>query len=353
MSNDKIHRARRALDSVMRRYPIAVRAFDEVQTWRGKSDFWTWPDWCWIPMAAGVELVYAIGTEPNPLLKLQHPAIVTALLTWRRTLGVYRFDPDLMAALIDTPLDGDIPTDTLQRLPEWCVYIDLSGSNVLPGLHGVWAHMECDVNRGHQPELRFIFDCARDPRQPFASDGLTGIPLPLVGTLDASLARLRESAQAERERQGLGPDFPAFDPLPEHRDHIRALIALTLYLCSQDRDVTDRNGNPTRSAHQRHQAPPQPTLRHWNVGTRIGAALRAAHQREQAGGDAASGRSVRPHVRRAHWHTILSGPRFDAEGTPIDPADRTRTIRWLPPIAVNVDDLDAMPSVIHPVKDRC
>lgn len=87
----------------------------------------------------------------------------------------------------------------------------------------------------------------------------------------------------------------------------------------------------------------------WDVGTRIGAALRTAYQREQLGGTAApTGRHVRPHVRRAHWHTILLGPRLrDGELVPAE--KRQRDLRWMPPIAVNVDDLDALPATIRPV----
>jgi len=352
MSQDKIHRARRALDSAMQRYPRAAADFDRFQGLRGAPDFENWPDWCWMPIAAGVATVSGGGPNNVPWDALQHPAILTALMTWRRTQGIYRFDPALMAAVIDTPIDGDVPADALQRLPEWCVYIDLAGSALSPQLHGVWAHMEYDVARGGQAELRFVLDCARDPRQPFASDGLQVIPVLLVGTLDASLARLRESAQ-EQLRIHKIPDLTPLQPTTiAHRELVRALVALTLYLCSQDRDVADRSGKPASIAHQGRQSSPRASVTQWEVGTRIGAALRAAYQREQTGGDAApSGRSVRPHVRRAHWHTMLSGARFGADGTPIDPAHRTRNLRWLPPIPVNVDDLDGMPSVIHPVKD--
>jgi hypothetical protein len=74
---------------------------------------------------------------------------------------------------------------------------------------------------------------------------------------------------------------------------------------------------------------------------RLGAALRRAYQREQLDRDegVSGGRSrPRAHIRRAHWHTFLAGP------------GRTeRRVRWLPPIAVNVEDGATLPATIRPV----
>lgn len=56
----------------------------------------------------------------------------------------------------------------------------------------------------------------------------------------------------------------------------------------------------------------------------------------------------RPHIRRAHWHTILHGPRL-RDGAPIPSAERRAELRWLPPIAVRMDDPDALPATIRPV----
>ena len=72
---------------------------------------------------------------------------------------------------------------------------------------------------------------------------------------------------------------------------------------------------------------------------RLGAALRAAyHARETA--PEGAGASVRPHVRRAHWHTYRIG-----EGR------AERVLRWLPPIPVNVTDVGELPAVIRRVDE--
>jgi hypothetical protein len=64
----------------------------------------------------------------------------------------------------------------------------------------------------------------------------------------------------------------------------------------------------------------------FDIGPRLFAARRAV---EQAARQAAPGeRPVRPHWRRAHWHTYNTGSRTD----PIP------TLRWLNPILINASE---------------
>ena len=78
----------------------------------------------------------------------------------------------------------------------------------------------------------------------------------------------------------------------------------------------------------------------WDVGVRLGAALRRAYQAAQTGGtDTHAG--PRAHIRRAHWHGFWSGPR---EG------ERRFDLRWLPPIPVNVEDVGELPFTVRPVR---
>lgn len=354
----RIHRARRVLDAVGHAYPGAWAAFDGFRRQRGSSPDFDWPDWCYMPIAAGYAVVSRGGNNRVSLAQAQHPSIVTALATWRMTQGVYRFDPTLFNAILDTPLDGDIPVAHLQRLPEWCVYVELGGLGV-ERLHGVWMHLEYDMARQGQVEFRGVFDTARDPRQPFAADGVEPFALPLVGTVDESLRALSRSARHQAELLGLAVGAPSSEDIERGGQMIRPMLALALYLCA-DADITRRgapaqpaNPAPKRTGAGGWALHPASGPSEWDVGTRIGAALRAAYARAETGGEAApEGRHVRPHVRRAHWHTIVSGPRAAADGTPIAAGDRRRELRWLPPIPVNVDDVDALPATVRPVHWR-
>jgi DNA-binding transcriptional regulator YiaG len=52
---------------------------------------------------------------------------------------------------------------------------------------------------------------------------------------------------------------------------------------------------------------PADGIRTWDVGVRLGAALRKAYAADQTGQPQGDRAGVRGHVRRAHWHTYLSG----------------------------------------------
>jgi len=81
----------------------------------------------------------------------------------------------------------------------------------------------------------------------------------------------------------------------------------------------------------------------WDVGTRLGAALRMAYQAAETGQgdpDPDTGRArPRAHIRRAHWHTFLAG------------AERSeRRVKWLPPIPVNLEDVGTLPATVRKVR---
>src|SRR3546814_11075816 len=76
-----------------------------------------------MPMAAGYAIASGGGDNRVALDHAHYPAIITALATWRMTQGIYRYDATLRDAVLQTPLDGELPTAHLYRLPEWCVYV--------------------------------------------------------------------------------------------------------------------------------------------------------------------------------------------------------------------------------------
>ncbi len=50
----------------------------------------------------------------------------------------------------------------------------------------------------------------------------------------------------------------------------------------------------------------------------------------------------RPHIRRAHWHSYWVGKCND-------PDTRTVVLKWLPPIAVNVQNVDDLTTTVRDV----
>lgn len=349
----KTHRAQEALSALSRRYPSAWKAAEEFRS--NRDDLPAWPDWCYLPMAGWHAVVSAATgqrtlTAPNEIADV---ARLAALGAWRMTQSIYRFDPALYAAVVDTPLEGDLPSSVLYLLPEWCVYIETPELEWAGRpLHGVWTHLEYDVN-ANRSELRFLVD---------SELGLYAIVIhlgdwPLDEAIERAVHEAARQATLHQHTRNLA-ELKRFDAAQALRPLLQPLMSLLLYLCAAGADFTRRgkpgqpeNPKPVKTRRRGWQLFPAGGPTEWDVGVRIGAALRAAYQQEQQGAHGApTGRQVRPHVRRAHWHTILSGPRKREDGSVIPANQRNRELRWMPPIAVNVADLDAMPVVVRPVK---
>ena len=162
------------------------------------------------------------------------------------TKGIYRFDPTTFDALWKTPVTGDIPTEVLFHLPEWCVYIATpdqtwQGST----LNGFFAHLECDMN-DRRTELRLVLDVTGP-----AGDELIGMPIHLGkgGVTEGVEAMLKEAAR----------HFPARVQTPEGMlerlsSDVSPLVSLVLYLCSQAAEIKEVGAGkrvPTRPKPQK------------------------------------------------------------------------------------------------------
>lgn len=283
-----------------------------------------WPDWCYVPMAAGLAIVEnAIGdTFRDALFNRLSPAVITAAATWRISQGIYRFDPDLYNALITQPMDGNLPCDALKRLPEWCIYIETypGVQTVKYRMTGFWAHLEYDVKTGRE-ELRFVF---------FWNHGELLMPVPIhLGdwTLKEGVRRVIDEAKNVSKQYNL--EIP--DGLEDVAD-LTPYLQLVLYLCAENADIPQIR-HPNTRVRMSGQVDVARETHVWNVGERIGAAIRTHRNQEQSAEDIRHEKrthaSPRAHVRRAHWHHFWTGPR-DGE--------RRLILRWLPPIPVGIDD---------------
>ncbi len=319
-------------------YPGAWRAVDALRAQRGQS-LPAWPDWCFLPLAGAYAIISGGGDQRVPLHQIGDVARLGALAAWRVTQGIYRFDATLYAAIAATPVSGDLPCDVLYRLPEWCVYIDTPGQAIEGDrLHGFFAHLEWDANLS-RTELRLLLD---------TDAHLLPVPVHLgPWSLDEALHRATDTAQIQAMAHGQAIGTRHLRAL---RTVIEPLVSLLLYLCSANADIGDGTRRPTMPTPKRTKAGwrlfPADHPAAWDVGVRLGAALRRAYHAadtEHGEIDPTTGRTrPRAHVRRAHWHGYWTGPR-DA------PEARTLALKWLPPIAVNLDDVDRLPAVLRGV----
>lgn len=217
---------------------------------------------------------------------------------------MYRFDDTLLQSLIDTPVAGDLPVEVLYRLPEWCVYIETPGLSVsnIP-LAGFFAHLEWDANTSRE-ELRLLLDLTMPEGYLLAP-----IPIHLVGGLADGI----RAASVEAQRQAWRAKSPEIaDLIREGSDtqeeaDIGRLVSLLLYLCSVNAELGQDGSRPENPRPKKTKKGwrlfPKDKPTTWDVGVRIGAALRRGYA-------------------AAHGE---------------------------PPIPVNVGDLDELPTTIKPV----
>ncbi|MFT3700186.1 MAG: hypothetical protein QM831_43975 [Kofleriaceae bacterium] len=261
------------------------------------------------------------------------------MAAWRVTQGIYRFAPNLLDELTATSVSGELPSDLLRRLPEWCVYVELGYSTSIGVIHGVWARIGYDAET-HEEELDLLLDVN--------ASTLHVMRLPLVGTLEESLEVTRRDTRA-LARGNAKRLLIAEMQHTETRKIAEPVMSVILYLCSANSEIasSDRSHPRTRPhskvlANGDISCPPanEPTI--WATGTRLGSALRRA--RERTGSTPlAQESSVAPHIRRAHWHAYWLG----AAETP----ERRRELRWLPPIPVNLDDDAPLLATLRPVPE--
>jgi len=308
-------------------YPNAWKQAEKMREDRG-HDLPKWPDWCYLPLSGWYAIVSAAHDAPRlDLTSIGDVARLGALGTWRLSQGIYRFDPTLFDAIKSTPITGDLPCSVLYRLPEWCVYIESPGmtfgSDVL---YGFFAHLEWDANT-ERHELRLLLD---------TEERLTAMSVH-IGKW--TLAEAIERVFDEATRQG-GPEFIS-SFVTEISKIFEPIISLLLYLCSESAEIGDRP--PQRPQPKKTKkgwkifSPTNPVI--WDVGVRLGASLRRAYQAsnlEPVGIHA----SPRAHIRRAHWHTYRIGEQRSGS-----------MLKWLPPIPVNIDDLNNLPSTIKKIQE--
>lgn len=332
------HRAQAALTLLAREYPDCWRELDQLLH-DVRADGVTWPAWCWAPVAAAFAVVSRGGAlDPS---RAADVARLAALAAWRPTQGIYRLDETLLDELWTSAVDGALPSEVLHHLPEWCVYVETPGRELprIGRLHGFWAHLEVDANDGRE-ELRLLLDTPQ---------GLVGLPLHL-GRGSGTLADAGFAAMAEAGAQAAMAGNPLLaqqllGATAQMAEATQPLVSVVLYLATLSEELRASDGrtpsHPQPKAGRRGEAPrtyPPAAPAVYEAGARLGAGLRAARVglHESSG----AGRSPVGHVRRAHWHTYLLGPR---EGP------QRREVRWLPPILVRLSP-DAVAPVIRPVR---
>lgn len=281
------------LNNFAKELPGVFKAHEEIRMAARQN--LEWPHWCYLPMAATLEVLKQYRFDPRLI------APVAALAAWRVGKIVIRFHPEVQAALKQSA-SPQIPSDTLLLLPVWGVYVEYTHQGVDPAagaIHGFFAHLEYDYKH-KTSELRILLD---------GENGLT----PLIVMLDNT--NLSDSWEALSKNnplalQSFKEAAKVYNPL------LQDIISMLLYLCAEN-DTSSPLQNPSPQKRKGREvlhaaSGPKIVLSGWKTGQRL--------QEAKAG---TGGVSVTPHLRKAHWHTYRIGK-----------GRQHTTLKWLHPILV-------------------
>ena len=128
----------------------------------------------------------------------------------------------------------------------------------------------------------------------------------------------------------------------EIRPVLRKAMLFAAYLSSEKPDVAE---NETQKNHYHPSAKPKNTsIRKWDVGIRYRKTVMSQGPKKDTAESGVhsrhSGFVMRPHIRKAHWHTYRIGK-----------GRKETKVLWIPPIEINCQMDEKLPVVVH-VKDK-
>lgn len=283
--------------------------------------------------------------------ELSSPHSILCFIYWRYTKKIYRLSEDIISDVANTYVDN-IPAQTLKELPSWSIYVSAENLHtILPTsypIHGFFFYPFLDKN-GNIIRL-FIID---DLKQ---SQGTTGLKEKNVDVVN-NIIRIKDSREGlldSRKMECIDGEVVVTvnEKLKDFRDRefnlLNAQISMVLYICSQINDIKEKNQfkrseKHKKHVHTHHELPAQ-NIREWDVGIRMGQAIRQYRQAEPTGKERTTIGSKRPHIRRGHWHTYWTGSK-----KPELAHERKPRLIWLPPVPVNLEDVNKLPVVITPI----
>lgn len=296
----------RIADQHLREWPSIVRDMGEVPAAKA-----------WDCSASVTSAALRLTHEDDDLADTYSMAFDLAwVCKWVKCRQVYRIDPVTAAELCSQPMPGEIPCEALRRLPYPIIYvdhvIDYVSAGAVVGFDGFLAQV-VDNGVGQSLILALIGSADRRLR--------IEVSLDEGRTLKDAIAALELAS---------GSSGVTMDSIRPDEQTAAAMLNLLLFIISSD-DVEVAYAPPSGKRGQ--QVGKRSCPDHVKVaGARIGRAIGEARRAYSGNSTHDTGRSVAPHMRRAHWQHFWVGPR---KGREDGKHGDELVVRWIPPIAVN------------------
>lgn len=255
---------------------------------------------------------------------------VAVVLKWEANKQVFKFDKDFLDMLIDTD-DLYATEDAFKYLPFGVFYIDVSDNRYI--CNEINAEGFFVTVRLEDDNYWSIHTCRLDEKYQFSN----------VYSLYNSTSDVKITSDTGRE-------VPIYDftaSVEKHKStrkeniHLFQVLVMQVltYLASAKPDILENA--ETKQTYRKPVGIPKnkySEIRKWDVGIRIGSAVRTVKSKQSAtNGATGLGGKKRPHIRKAHWHYYWFGPKD---------GHRVKRPIWLTEISVNIDGTD-LPVVIH------
>lgn len=326
------------LRRVKHRYPEIFSALEAVYEDERYQNLWPHGAARTIAPAVLSAMTSCTGKRPEELPQeaAGDMQAVQALAGWRQGKNVYDFSPALTEELYRGAKEKRLllAADVL-RLPSYCAYIQPNfkepGDEDDQG-YGFFVFW----NYTPAPELCFL---ALTPQgKPdlkyhlLIGEEESTIEACLEKTAAQLTANLAQARSMRAIQESLGEEEVDVESTMRSFSHlISKWLALVLYLSAVNAEIRRDPAHEFRRTRKVADIPRE--VDHLLVGEKTG--LRLTEFRRQASGRRGEDRgghhrSPVMHLRRAHWHTYLRGPRKLA-------AKRPRFLKWIAPIIVGAD----------------
>ena len=333
------------LKKISEQYPKAWDQMEIFHSENGSPQLGSWPDWCYAPMSAAL----AVASEGYDLNKLPidiRMAMISvaqaifAIAPWRLSKEVYVIDEDLKDLLFEQDGELDVPDEVLLQLPYPCFYVELPNTYYRADkIHGFFVTLEYDVNNGDK-ELKPVF--LTDDGNIFSYSIHIGAKT-IEESVDMLDKQALENTNGDKELKRLA--LRAMQDSAETKIFLKQILQVILYILAQNAEITPSSEQSFITKRGKTVKDKYSEIRKWDVGIRVGAAIRQQKAKEQSRKKEykeSEHQSPRPHMRRGHWHHFWTGPKAQ-------PEERKLILKWLSPMAIAANPED-MPITFHEVK---
>jgi hypothetical protein len=312
-------------DAIYKRYSEVISGVEKVRRMKGRGTP-DWPYWCFLPEAYWLMLFMGKRRcQFNRELWFEIRKL-QILGTWRYSKGIYSLHPALLDALTETPIVDSLPVEVFFRLPEWCIYVRTPEMQVRGDLlYGFWAMVNHDTVDNRRSLYLLL-----NGKEGIQTESVVLKPGSIKTLLDEMLCESLDSSGADATIIGLLKQSAYVEEhLKRKSDDISKLLSILLFICSDEPDIDSERQPGAYPVYPKSVKTkkgfrlfPANGSHHWTVGEKMGKMLGLMMDDDLS--RIATGRHLRAHLRRGHWHGFWSGKRDGTE-------DRLFAYRWLPP----------------------